>query len=166
MTRTATDLREGLMLGLIAFIVVAAFYNGYDLVAARGPFHTVNLLGRALFHGVRDAARPAGAVPLDTRLIEGYNALHLALSLGIGAVVMWLVGRADRDAAHRPLFLFLVVGGYVATIATVAWVSAPIRDVLPLWTIIAANTLAVAAGAAYVAHRRPGIIRRLLTTGR
>ncbi len=166
MTRTGTDLREGLMLGLIAFIVVAAFYNGYDLVAARGPFHTVNLLGRAVFHGVRDAAQLAQPVPLDPGLIEGYNALHLVLSLGIGAVVMWLVGQADRDAARRPLLLLLVVGGYVATIASVAWVSAPIRDVLPLWSIVAANTLAVAAGAGYVAHRRPGIIQRLLATGR
>jgi hypothetical protein len=164
MTRSATDLREGLMLGLIAFVVVAGFYNAYDLIAARGPFHTVNLLGRSVFHGVRDAAQLAVPIPLDTRVIEGYNAVHLALSLGIGATVMWLVGRADRDRAHRPLMLLLVVGGYVATIAAVAWVSAPIRDVLPLWSIVAANTLAVSAGAGYIEHRRPGIIRRLLAT--
>jgi hypothetical protein len=160
--RTENDLRDGLMLGLIAFVVVAAFYNAFDLIAARGPFHTVNLLGRSVFHGIRDAAELARPVPLDTRVIEGYNALHLALSLGIGVVVMRLVGIADREPARRPPMLLLVVGGYVATVVVVGWVSAPIRDVLPWWSIAAANTLAVLAGTVYVVRRRPGIVQRLL----
>ncbi|MBL8960468.1 MAG: hypothetical protein JNJ98_11490, partial [Gemmatimonadetes bacterium] len=109
-----------------------------------------------------DAAELARPVPLDTRVIEGYNALHLALSLGIGVVVMRLVGIADREPSRRVPMLLLVVGGYVATVLVVGWVSAPIRDVLPWWSIVTANTLAVLAGAVYIARRRPGIVERLL----
>lgn len=160
--RTESDLRDGLMLGLIAFVVVAAFYNAFDLIAARGPFHTVNLLGRSVFHGIRDAAELARPVPLDTRVIEGYNALHLALSLGIGIVVMRLVGIADREPSRRVPMLLLIVGGYVATVLVVGWASAPIRDVLPWWSIAASNAVAAAAGAVYLERQRSGIVRRLL----
>jgi hypothetical protein len=162
MSTPKSDLRDGLMIGLIAFVVVAGFYNAYDLLADRGPFHTVNLIGRSVFHGIRDAAELARPVPLDTRVIEGYNALHLGFSLAIGAIVMRFVGVAERDPSRRAPMLLLVVGGYLATIVTVGWLSAPIRDVLPWWSIAAANTLAVVAGTVYVVRRRPGIVQRLL----
>lgn len=74
--RTESDLRDGLMLGLIAFVVVAAFYNAFDLIAARGPFHTVNLLGRSVFHGIRDADALTNYRQGADSLLTRHNQLH------------------------------------------------------------------------------------------
>src|SRR5512133_3827029 len=47
-------LRDGLIVGLIAYAAVAVFYSAFDLLASRGTLFTVNVLGQALFKGLRD----------------------------------------------------------------------------------------------------------------
>lgn len=162
MSGSSHDARDGLTLGLIAYASVAIFYALFDLLATRGSLYTVNLLGLAVFRGVRDAAVLQFPVPLDRTAIMLYNGLHLVTSLAIGSVVVRLVSRAERHPAQAwPMFL-LIVAGYVATVLAVGLLSRPIRVVLPWWSIAVANASAVVAGAWYLVRRRPGVVSRVV----
>lgn len=162
MASSGNDTRDGLVLGLIAYASVALFYALFDLVAARGSLYTVNLLGLAVFRGVRDAAVLQFPLPVDRTAVFLYNGLHLVLSLAIGWVVVWLVGVAERDRGRAwPIFL-LIVAGYFATVVAVGVLSEPIRVVLPWWSIAVANASAVVLGSWWLSRRRPGVIARVV----
>jgi hypothetical protein len=157
------DTRDGLIVGLIAYAAVALFYSGFDFLAARGTLYTVNMLGQAMFRGLRDPAVLQYPVPLDRGAIFLYNGVHLVLSLAIGLIVMRFVGIGERNPPRAPLMMALIVGGFLVTIGVVGWLSTPIRSVLPWWSIVVANTAAVALAAFYITQRRPGVAARLLS---
>jgi hypothetical protein len=162
MTTRVTLPREGLTVGLIAYLSVAAFYALFDLLAIRGAFHTVNLLGRAVFRGLRDPAVLLLPVQLDTGAIFLYNGLHLVLSLLIGIIVTRLVIQAERHPAQAMPVLAFIVAGFVATVLLVGYLTQPMRPVLPWWSIVVANALAVLLAAAYLLHRHPWLWRRFV----
>jgi hypothetical protein len=153
-TRTA---RDGLVVGFIAYLAVAIFYSVFDFLAARGTLYTVNLLGRAMFRGLRDPIVLQYPVQLDFTAIFLYNGVHLAASLAIGLIVMGLVGYAEQRPARAGAVLLVLAFGFVATIVVVGWLSGPIRPLLPWWSIVVANTLAVLLAAVYVVrtHAEP-----------
>jgi hypothetical protein len=161
MSEQYTQPRDGLLIGLIAYAAVAAFYSAFDLLAARGTLFTVNLLGLSVFQGMRDPSILTGPVPLDPTAIGLYNAVHLAASILIGFTVIRLVGIAEREPSRRGTMLALIAAGFVVTILAVGWLSTPIRVVLPWWSIVVANSAAVVVAAAWLGRRRPGLVRRL-----
>jgi len=161
MPRMNRAFREGLILGFIAYLSVAAFYAVFDLLAARGTLYTVNLLGKAVFGGPADAAALQQPIALDMQAMFWYDALHLVASLAVGMVVIALVAQAERRPSTAPLAFVTIVGGYAATIVTVGLLSEPIRQVLPWWTIVVANSSAVVLGGAYVLRNHPGAWRTL-----
>lgn len=154
--------REGVAVGLIASVSVAAFYAAFDLLAARGPLYTVNLLGKAVFRGARDPAILQLPVPADRGAILLYNGLHLALSLAIGLVVTRLIVQAERQPSQARLLLLLIIAGFVVTILAVGYLTTPIRPLLPWWSIVVANSLAVLLAGWYLLRRHPGLPGRLL----
>ncbi|MFW6083979.1 MAG: hypothetical protein ACODAA_02090 [Gemmatimonadota bacterium] len=158
--------RDGFVVGLIAYFAVALFYAVFDFLAGRGFVYTVNMLGKAVFRGVRDRGVLLFPSTVDIPAMLWYNLFHLAAALVIGLVVMALVERAERRPAQAGGVLFLLVAGFFVTVAGVGWLSAPIRPVLPWWSIVVANVLAVLAAAVYIVRRRPGIVSRLLPFGR
>lgn len=162
MTDSRSDTRDGLALGLIGYVTVAAFYALFDGLASRGSLYTVNLLGLAAFRGVRDPAILQFPVPLDAAAIGLYNAVHLVASLLIGAIVVRLVSHAEREPSRASPVLACLIAGYVLTVLAVGFLSASIRVVLPWWSIAVANASAAAAGAWYLSRRRPGTIGRLV----
>jgi hypothetical protein len=150
------------VVGFIAYVSVAVFYSLFDFLAARGMLYTVNVLGRAVFRGLRDPAVLQLPVRLDLPAILLYNGLHLFLSLLIGLVVMRFVGQAERRPSRAGWMLLLIVAGFVVTILAVGWLSTPIRPVLPWWSIVVANSVAVLMAAIYIMKRRPGVVGRLI----
>lgn len=164
MTPSVRTMREGLVVGLTAYASVAVFYALFDLLAARGALYTVNLLGMAVFRGVRDPAILQLPVPLDPTAIFWYNALHLIISLAIGLVVVGLVAQAERQQAKARLVLFTIVAGFVVTILAVGLLTNSMRPVLPWWSIVVANSLAVVLAGLYLLREHPGIWQRLVTT--
>ncbi|MEW5915575.1 MAG: hypothetical protein AB1762_04185, partial [Gemmatimonadota bacterium] len=133
------------------------FYGVFDLFAARGALYTVNVLGQAVFRGLRDPAVLQVPLALDPLAIFLYNGLHLALSLAIGVFVTSLIFRVESRPAQAPLVLFTVVAGFVITVFVVGYLSAPIRPLLPWWSIVAANLLAMVAGGGYLLVRHPAL---------
>ena len=160
MSNTRT-IRDGIVVGLIGYASVAVFYSAFDFLAARGTLYTVNMLGRAVFRGLRDPAVLEFPVVLDPTAIMLYNALHLALALSIGLIVTGLVAIGERSPASRRGVRFLIAGGFVVTIAAIGFLTTSLRPVLPWWSIVVANALAVLLAGLYFVRARPGIWRRL-----
>lgn len=149
------SIREGLAVGFIAYVAVAVFYAAFDLLAARGALYTVDLLGKAMFRGLRDPAVLQFPVALDLTAVFWYNAFHLVVSLAIGMIVTGLLFRAERDPAHAPLILVVILAGFVVTVLAVGFLTVSIRPLLPWWSIIVANVLATVAGAVYLVRWHP-----------
>jgi hypothetical protein len=148
-------IREGLIVGFIAYVAVAVFYGVFDLLAARGLFFTVDLLGKALFRGLRDPALLQYPVSLDPAAIFWYNGFHLVSSLAIGLVVTSLLLRAEQRPAETRVISAVIGAGFVVTVLAVGVLTGSIRPLLPWWSIVVANSLATAAAAVYVLRRHP-----------
>jgi hypothetical protein len=149
--------QDGFMVGLIGYAAVAVFYSLFDLLASRGALYTVDLLGKALFRGLRDPSVLQFPMEPDTGAVFIYNALHLAIAFLIGLVVVALVRHAENNPARRTGVLFVLVAGFFVTVLAVGFLTAPIRPLLPWWSIVVANVVAVALGAAYLLNRRRGL---------
>jgi len=154
-------IRDGLAVGFIAYAAVALFYSAFDFLAARGTLYTVDLLGQALFRGVRDPSILMFALDRDPTAIFLYNAFHLVMSLGIGLVVTSLIDHAEEHPSHALLVVVMIIAGGVLTVFGVAYLTESMRRVLPWWSIIVANALAAVLAASYLGRRHPGLLRRL-----
>jgi uncharacterized membrane protein (UPF0136 family) len=155
-------LRDGLVMGLIASVAVAAFYAVFDILAARGRLYTVDLLGKTLFRHLRDPSVLLLPVHPDMRVVLLYNAVHLAISLAIGLTVAGLVGYAEQHRQHARWITGVIIGGFFVTIVVVGMLTAPFRAMLPWWSIVLANALAVLLAGWYLVRCRPGMFGRLL----
>jgi protein-S-isoprenylcysteine O-methyltransferase Ste14 len=161
MTSRRRATRDGFAIGLIGYAAVALFYSAFDLLASRGTFHTVNMLGRGVFRGLRDPSVLQFPVDVDRQAIFAYNALHLVVALLIGFVVAGLVAVAEEHPSRRRIVRFIIVAGYAITVVTVGALTAPMRELLPWWSIMVANAMAAALAGAYLIVRHPGLWRRL-----
>ena len=161
MSNTTRWIREGLIIGSLAFAAVAAFYLAFDLVAARGALYTVNQLGLILLRGPGEVTAAGGSWPIDPAGIAAYSALHLAGSLLIGMVVCRLVHEAELRPMQAQIALLFIVAGFAGTIALIGALSEGIREVLPWWSLIAANALAVLIAGYVMLQRHPGFLERM-----
>jgi len=164
MSSDRSVVRDGVTVGLIAYAAVAAFYAAFDLLAARGLLHTVDLLGKAVFRGLRDPAVLQLPIEPDMGAIFWYNGLHLVMSLLIGMVVVRLIVQAEWHPEQARVVLAILIGGFVVTVVAVGALTAPIRPLLPWWSIVVANLIAVAVAGTYLVRRRPGVTSRLLAS--
>jgi hypothetical protein len=153
--------RDGMVVGLIAYAAVAVFYAAFDLLAARGSLYTVDLLGKAVFRGLRDRAVLEYPIQPDLAAIFWYNGLHLLISLAIGLMVTRLVDQAERRPAQAPVILLAIAGGFVVTVLGVSRLTAAMRPVLPWWSIVVANAVATMLAATYLLRTRPRLWGRL-----
>lgn len=161
MVTSTRTIRDGLVVGLIAYATVALFYSVFDILAARGTLYTVDLLGKAMFRGLRDPAALMFPLTRDPLAVFLYNAFHLVTSLAIGLVVTSLVEQAERHPSQALLVLFMIVAGGVLTVFAVGYLTESMRPVLPWWSIVVANVLATLLAAAYLVRRRPTVWTRL-----
>ncbi len=162
MASASRTMREGLVVGLIAYAAVAVFYSAFDLLAARGTLYTVNLLGETVFRGLRDPGVLEYPFQPDMTAIFWYNGLHLLIALAIGLIVTRLVEQAERPPSQAHLVLFTIVAGFIVTIFGVGMLTGPMRPVLPWWSIVVANALASLLAGRYLVRKHPGLLRRLI----
>lgn len=166
MTASRHSVRDGVVVGLIGYAAVAVFYSIFDLLASRGTLFTVDLLGKALFRGLRDPSVLYFPVEPDLTVVFQYNALHLVTALAIGMIVTGLVKYAEENPARRAIAVFVIVAGFFVTVAAIGYLTTPIRPLVPYWSIVLANALAVVLAAAYLLRRRPEILHILGKTSR
>ncbi|MFQ5537143.1 MAG: hypothetical protein ACE5GJ_06790 [Gemmatimonadota bacterium] len=161
MSRRASSLQEGLIVGLIGYAVVAVFYAVFDILAGKSAVFTLNLLGQMLFRGVRDPAVLQLPMAPDLWAMVGYNFVHLFVSLAVGIFVAWLVANVEeRPHLGRPV-LAVLIAGYVITVLVVAVFARDASQLMPLWTILVVNTLAALGGGAYLWKAHPGLAQKI-----
>lgn len=159
-------IREGLVIGMIGTVAVAAFYAVFDALAARGFLFTPNLLGQAVFRGLRDPSVLVLPTAIDMTAVALYSLLHLVVSLAIGMVVAWLVSQLEGPPPQVRLAVMVIVAGFFVTIFGIGMAASPIKALLPWWSVVVANVLAVVVAGSYVLGRHPGLVKRLaLVTG-
>lgn len=161
MSSTRRTIRDGLVVGLIGYASVAVFYSIFDLLASRGALYTVDLLGKAVFRGLRDPGVLLLPMQPDVTAILLYNAMHLVIALVIGLVVVALVAQSEAHPSRRTLVLFTIVAGFVVTVFAVGVLTAAMRPVLPWWSIVVANAFATLLAGWYLLHRHPGLWHRM-----
>jgi len=166
MPESARPVRYGLAVGLIAFVVVAAFYALFDLLAGRGTFYTVDHLGRALIGGLGATTGFGGTPAIEFAVVAFYNVVHLVAALTIGVIVTALVEHAHRRPDRAPSILVVIIAGFVVTIGFMGAATMGVRAALPWWSIIAANALAVACAGWYLLQRYPAAFRRFTNPAR
>ncbi len=150
-------------MGIIGSVSAAAFYAVFDIFAARGAFFTVDLLGKSLFTGMSDATALGLPTLLDVTSVAWYSGLHLLISLVIGLIVVRLVLHSEQHPSQAKAVLAVIVLGFVVTVIAIGLLTSPIRLLLPLWTIVAANVLAVLVAGAYLVRKHPDAWGRLLS---
>ncbi|NNE36291.1 MAG: hypothetical protein HKN13_13720 [Rhodothermales bacterium] len=155
--RTDLTWRDGVAVGLIAYICVAVFYSAFDFLAARGSLFTVDLLGKAVFKGLRDPAVLEYPIELDTVAIFWYNAVHLVVSLLIGLIAVRVVAQAEREPRQRFLVMLVVTAGFFVTVFGVGALTGSFRTVLPWWSIVVANGFSMATAAVYLIPKTPNL---------
>jgi len=153
--------RDGLLVGLIAYGSVILVYTALDLVAARGPLFTVNLLGHAVLAGAAAVGVDA-ATPVDVGAVALFSGVHLVLSLAIGVVVLQLIAFAEREQRQALVVVLALVSGFAITVAVVGWWSAPFREQFSWASIILANVVAVLLSVLFIVRRRPDVIHRVV----
>jgi hypothetical protein len=100
-------------------------------------------------------------LPTDAVAIVLYSGLHLAASLAIGLAVAWLVAQAEGPPSQTRVAFIAIVAGFFVTIFGIGMISSPIRAVLPWWSVVVANGLAVVVAGTFLLRRHPGLLRRL-----
>jgi hypothetical protein len=158
--------REGCLIGGLAFVAVAAFYGIFDLVGGRGLLYTVNQLGLVLLRGPGEITAAGSAWPIYPTAIAAYSVIHLLASLAVGVVVCRLVHEAELRPMQAQVALLFIVAGFAGTIALVGLVSVPIREVLPWWSIVAANAIAVLVAGTVMLRRHPSFLRDMTVNPR
>jgi hypothetical protein len=158
--------RDGIIVGLIAYAAVAVFYSILDFLAARGTLYTVDLLGKAMFRGLRDPGVLQYPISVDLTTVFWYNAFHLVTSVAIGLIVTSLVAYAEHHPKQARLVLIAIIAGFVVTIIAVGRMTSSIRPLFPWWSIVVANVLATLLAGFYLLRARPGIGTRLVSVPR
>ncbi len=161
MTAHTRWMREGILVGLTAFATVAAFYAAFDLLAQRGALYTVHALGVAITQGAAEVPDPGSGVAAAFAPVAIYSALHLAVSLAAGVLVCRLVHEGELMPMQAQIALLFVIAGFAGTIGVIGWLTASLRDVLPWWSIIAANALAVFVAGQLMLRRHPSFLEDL-----
>ena len=166
MTASSRIIREGIIVGLIGFAAVALFYAAFDFLAARGFLFTVNLLGEAVFFGLRDPGVLWTPIAVNLNAVLLCTALHLVMAILIGIFVSWLAAHLEGPPSEVRLAALLIAAGFFVTIFGIGMVSSPIKALLPWWSVVFANALAVLLAGAYLLRRHPALGQRVLSFAR
>lgn len=152
--RTRRTLAEGLVAGILGYLVIALFFAGWNLVAGRSPFYTPALLGEALFYGLQ---HPNELSTIEPGPVFALNFVHLALLLAIGMAVAWIVAAGERIPQFWYLSALALTFIAVKTFGIVIFITETVRSALPFLGVILASALAASVMGLYLVSRHPGL---------
>jgi hypothetical protein len=147
-----SNLREGLIAGLMGGLLVAGWYFAVDL--GRGEmFYTPNVLGQVFAQGdtipsTRTITSPA---------VVQYSLLHFGWFILFGIALAALTHLAIRNPQLRMgVWLFLVIG-FVFWLGTSYALYRLTNQRLPWWTLFVGSVLGIGSMGLYLWRRHPGL---------
>jgi len=149
-------LAQGLVTGLVGAATVALWFFALDVAAGR-PLRTPAALGAAMLFGASNVA----SVQANIGLVAAYTVVHVAAFAVAGIVFVAIAEQVERTPA---LILIAVMAAIVleAVVVSVMALGAQwVLGALGVWTVVAANVLAVCAMGWYVWATHPVLRRRL-----
>jgi hypothetical protein len=145
-------LREGFVAGLIGAAVVAVFFGIVNVLGGHSPFHTVDLLGRAL------VGEPAPGGPgYQAGPALAYNGLHLLVFIVIGVALAWLTAKTEERPAFWYLAFFALVAAFVYEFFFMLMLSGPVLGGLPWGAVAGANAVAIVGMVGYLLRVHPAL---------
>ncbi len=148
---------DGLVAGLIGYVVVAAFFALWNAIQGGSPFYTAALLGEALFAGLRDPS----VVTVDPGLVIAFNGIHLVAFLGFGFFAAWLVHETELHPEFWYLAFFLFLAATVLSYAAVLALTVLVGNLLSPWLVVVSSLIAALAIAAYLVGAHRGLLGRI-----
>jgi hypothetical protein len=150
----AQILTQGFVAGLIGYAAVALFFVLVNIVGGRSPFHTAAALGAVLFYGLEDPAR----LVIEPGPVFAYNGFHLILSVVVGTVGAWLVFETERHHFMWYFVFMIFLAGFVYSVTAIGIIAAEIANVVPWWSVVAANVVWVIALGSYLWFQHRGLV--------
>jgi hypothetical protein len=138
---------EGLITGLIGYVVIVLFYGILNVVAGQSFFSTAAQLGA----GLASSSESGGAVGA----VLAFNGLHVIAFLVVGLVAAWIVMQTERHPSLLVLALFIGVAGLFGIMAGFLSFAARSGIELPIGSVFAATLLAGVAMGAYLLRAHP-----------
>lgn len=147
-----TESREGTTAGLLGAGAVAVWYLILDLLKGK-PLITPSVLGEVIL--LRNTTPSLDVV--NSRAVLGYTALHLAVFIILGLAVERLVVLSERHGVWRfaLLMLFVVFELFFYGLVQVGFTAT--QGLFPLWSVLAANTLAAVVMGWWLYRRHPAL---------
>ena len=149
-------LAQGLVTGLVGAATVALWFFALD-VAAGQPLRTPAALGAALLFGASNVA----AVQANIGLVAAYTVVHVAAFAVAGIVFVAIAEQIERTPALILIAAMAAIVLEAVVVSVMALGAQWVLGALGVWTVVAANVLAVCAMGWYVWATHPVLRRRL-----
>lgn len=148
-------LREGILTGALGALVVAGWFLITDMVQGR-PLSTPSVLGQVILYGITD---PVVSPPV-TGPVVAYTLLHFSAFALFGVVVTQMIHWAmSSPLARFGVMIVAVVFELFFFMVTYALFTGT-SSLFPWWSVLAANTLSLAAMSYALVRRHPGLRRQ------
>lgn len=157
----ARVLYDGLISGLLGYIVVAFVVGLLDVAGGRSFFHTPSLLGQIVVGGFGPPT--PGAVAAGPVL--AFNGLHLLVFLILGLVVSFVVFEVELHPVFWYAGFFALLVLLMVSFFVLAVVSVPLGEDPDAVTLVVANALAAFAIAAWLARAHPRLLETIRERG-
>jgi hypothetical protein len=148
----AAALTQGLVAGMIGYLVFVIYFAGANTLAGDSPFHTASVLGSALFS--LDAGAQAASV-------IAYNGLHLVASLAMGLIASFLVLEVDLHPNLWYVVMFLFTAGLLYAVGLGGIVANEIAGAVTWLQVVVVNVLAAGLSGWYLWRRHPRLKDRV-----
>lgn len=147
MKRTTAEVwQDGLLSGLIGYVLISLFFAVSNLIVGLPAFATMESLGAALFGG-RNPGHTAA-----------YNGVHLIVFLILGAIASMLFRKTEVHPAFWYVLFFVALAGFIFSYVLMMVVAGRIAG-LDAYSVAVANLIAAGGMAFFLFWRHPGMVR-------
>jgi len=156
-SKDATALREGVIAGLLGAATVALFYLGADIFQGRA-LTTPSVLGEVFILHNPD---PSSLTP-NLAAVLYYTGFHLIAFIAFGLFLSALIRASETSGLARYATVQLLVVFELFFYGILSIASETVRGLFPLWSVLAANTLAVVIMGWWLWRHHPAVRAALL----
>jgi hypothetical protein len=152
-------LAQGLVAGVIGYLVVVIAYAALDLIGSQPAFATVTHLAALL------RSPPAPGAAADTGGILAINGIHLLASLVVGAGASLLINEWEAHPAAGYFIFFVLVAGLIVGSFASAILFVEFARVTGWITILVIDSLAAAAMIGFLFAVHPALRHEIAHMG-